>query len=155
PTIVIPSINITQPTDVSIVYEANAVGPNFLQTYATSLNNKTTQTLDIGYTFGDNDDPLKPGHYDFSTTQHGKYLVRRAQSTLEIAPSNNPTAFKKVITCACDLYDYIFSSDETHIAYLAKYSVSNYSVYITDLDGKNFKIKFPTSVGDSPLVAFD
>jgi hypothetical protein len=123
-------------------------------TYISSVNGLSKQEVNLGYTYNHTDNNLI---YSIQITQSGKLLIRFNKSSIEIADSTNPTAFRTIIRCSCTLSDYLFSTDESKLAYIVKGDAETTSdkLYITDLSGHSFLVKIKDKFADTPLVKFN
>jgi hypothetical protein len=148
------------PKNVSVLY-ANNVGELFDHkfdtlrsitslTYIASTDNVSKKEVNVGYSY---DDIInKKEKYEFYTTRRGKYIVRKSQSSIEIAPSSNPIEFKTIVSCSCAIHSFIFSNDESRVAY-----VGDMSLYVMDFNGNRIKLQLPQSksMSNTPLIAFN
>lgn len=121
-------------------------------TWVISVDNISKKEVNIGYS--DDDIVNKKEKYEFYTTKRGKYVVRKSESSIEIAPSNNITAFNTIVSCSCTIHSFIFSSDESKIAY-----VEDTDLYVSDLEGSKIKLHLQLPQNQSmlftPLIAFN
>lgn len=166
---------VSSSTPVSLIYVINngelydhnydTLKPLESHTYISSPENVLRNEFNIGYNYADLIQQKEK--YEFYTTKKGTYLVRSTkrdryrtsdipiQSAIEIAPSKNIESFKTIVNCSCELGDYIFSNDETKIAYMTVARDSKATLYIADFEGNKIQVKFPYPFSSSQLVAFN